>query len=323
MSSVVWPVLGVLAVLWLLIQFKTSRSDGDMVRTHPFRRIMFYIMRNRNESIVYFDQKVDARPLLAYLEQARPKLDANITHCIVAAGEVGLAANPRLNRFVVGKRLYQRRGRFLSFSMKRRSLQAEGVHREKLATVKLESSKPRTFAEFVREVNAEITVNRSGEKTYSDKEFALFDALPRPVFEVATALVRWLDYNNLLPGFFIEGDPLYTSMFIANLGSIGMDPGFHHLYEYGNCPLFCMVGKINEELRMEDGQVVSVPVLHLRYSYDERIDDGLTGRNGIRAMVRVLADPARWLGCIEDDGSDTQHLWPREDWATDGFRVWD
>jgi len=323
MPSAVWITLGVLVVLWLLAQLKTSRPDADAVRTHPFRRIMFFIMRNRNESIVYFDEKIDARPLLAYLDKARPKLDANITHCIVAAGEIGLAANPRLNRFVAGKRLYQRRGRFLSFSMKRRSLQADGVHKEKLATVKIESSKSRTFAEFVSEVNDQITVNRSGEKTYADKEFALFNALPRPVFEIATALVRWLDYNNLLPNFFIEGDPLYTSMFIANLGSIGMDPGFHHLYEYGNCPLFCMVGRIKDELRMEDGEVVAVPILHLRYSYDERIDDGLTGRNGIRAMSRVLADPVRWLGCIADDDSDVQPLWPREDWGTDGFRVWE
>jgi len=323
MPGGVWIAVGVMALVWLLIQFKTSRPDGDMVRTHPFRRIMFFIMRKRNESIVYFDEKVDARPLLAYLEQARPRFGANITHCVVAAGEIGLAANPRLNRFVIGKRLYQRRGRFLSFSMKRRSLTADGVHREKLATVKLESSQPRTFAEFVREVNGQINVNRSGEKTYADKEFALFNALPRPVFEVAAALLRFLDRNNLLPGFFIEGDPLYTSMFIANLGSLGMNPGFHHLYEYGNCPLFCMVGKINDELQMIDGEVVAVPTLHLRYSYDERIDDGLTGRNGIRAMVRVLQDPARWLGCIDDNGADVQHLWPREDWASDGFRVWD
>ena len=168
MSLGMWITIGLL-VLWLLTQLKTSRPDGDFVQTHPFRRIMFFIMTKRNESIVYFDEKIDARPLLAYLEQARPKLQANITHCVVAAGEIGLAANPRLNRFVVGKRLYQRRGRYLSFSMKRRSLSADGVHREKLATVKLESSKPRTFAEFVAEVNGQITENRSGKKTYADK----------------------------------------------------------------------------------------------------------------------------------------------------------
>ena len=60
-----------------------------------------------------------------------------------------------------------------------------------------------------------------------------------------------------------------------------------------------------------------------RRAHDERIDDGLTGRNGIRAMARVLADPERWLGCIADDGSDTKPLWPQENWASDGFRVWD
>ena len=322
MSLWFWIFVG-LVVVWMLLQFKTSRPDGDLVRTHPFRRIMFFIMTKRNESIVFFDEKIDARPLLAYLEQARPKLQANITHCVVAAGEIGLAANPRLNRFVVGKRLYQRRGRFLSFSMKRRSLSADGVHKEKLATVKLESSKARTFADFVTEVNGQITENRSGKKTYADKEFALFNALPRPVFEVAAAFLGWADRHNLLPGAFIENDPLYTSMFIANLGSLGMNPGFHHLYEYGSASLFAMVGKINPELRMEDGKVVEVPTLHLRYSYDERIDDGLTGRNGIRAMARVLADPARWLGCIEEDGSDNRPLWPRDDWASDGFQVWD
>lgn len=322
MGAGAWIMVGA-AAAWLLLQLKTGRPDGDLVRTHPFRRIMFYIMRKRNESVVFFDEKIDARPLLAYLDKARPTLGANITHCVVAAGEIGLAANPRLNRFVSGKRLYQRRGRHLTFSMKRRSLTADGVHREKLATVKMETSKPRTFAELVREINAEITVNRSGEKTYADKEFALFAALPRPVFEAAAALLRFLDRNNVLPGFFIETDPLYTSMFVANLGSIGMDPGFHHLYEYGNCPLFCMVGRVKDELRLEDGVVVAVPTLHLRYSYDERIEDGLSGRNGIRAMVRVLQDPERWLGCVADDGADTRHLWPRDDWASEGFRVWD
>lgn len=319
-----WWMAGVALVVWLLAHAKTSRPDGDMVRTHPMRRIMFYIMNGRNQSIVYFDEKIDARPLLAYLDKARPKLGANITHCVVAAGEIGLAANPRLNRFVVGKRLYQRRGRHLSFSMKRSKLTASGAHREKLATVKLQSSEPRTFAELVKEINGHVKVNRSGEKTYADKEFALFDKLPRPVFELAVKLLTTLDRFNLLPGFFIETDPLYTSMYIANLGSLGMDPGFHHLYEYGNCPLFCMVGQIKHELRMNDaGDIENVPLLHVRYSYDERIDDGMAGRNGIRAMMRVLSEPERWLGGLEDDGSDTQLLWPREDWATDGFRVYD
>ena len=324
MGSGLWITLAVVGLLWLAIQFKTGRPDGTLLRPHPIRRIMFYVMKGRNESVVYFDQKVDARNLLAYIEKARPALGANITHCVVAAADIGLAATPRLNRFVAGKRLYQRKGRALTFSMKRKSLRTDGVHKEKLATVKVHTHAPRTFAELVREINQKIGVNRSGKKTYEDKEFSLFEMLPRPLMELATVLVFWLDRNNLLPGFFIESDGMFTSMFIANLGSLGMDPAYHHLYEYGNCPLFCMVGQVKPELSLgEDGELQSIPMLHLRYSFDERIEDGLNARYGIDAMCRVLADPARWLGCIEEDGADTHHLWPQEGWETDGFRVID
>ena len=38
-------------------------------------------------------------------------------------------------------------------------------------------------------------------------------------------------------------------------------------------------------------------------------------------MCRVLSDPARWLGSVAEDGSDTHHLWPRDDWETDGFGI--
>ena len=317
MPTGVWITLGVLAALWLLAQFKTSRADGQMVRTHPFRRIMFFIMRKRNESIVYFDEKVDARPLLAYLEQARPKLNANITHCVVAAGEIGLAANPRLNRFVVGRRLYQRKGRFLSFSMKRRSLSAEGVHKEKLATVKLETSKPRTFRQLCEEINESITVNRSGKKTYADKEFQLFDVLPRPLLSFFAKALMKLDYYGLVPGSFIKNDPLYTSMFVANLGSIGMDSTFHHLFEYGTCHIFLAIGRVKEHVELRDGVPVAVPRIHLRYTYDERADDGINCRHGFTAMTRVLEDPRRWLGCLADDGSDARPFWPRDDWASE------
>ncbi len=45
-------------------------------------------------------------------------------------------------------------------------------------------------------------------------------------------------------------------------------------------------------------------MLHIRFTYDERIDDGLNARFGIESVRRVLANPARYFGCIRDDGSD-------------------
>ena len=70
-------------------------------------------------------------------------------------------------------------------------------------------------------------------KLMPTKRSAMSDLLPRPVLLVAVKLFRLLDYYNLLPGFFIEGDALYASAIVINLGSLQMAPGYHHLYRVG------------------------------------------------------------------------------------------
>lgn len=314
--TVVLIILGVLFVLWLLAELKTSRPDGTFIKINPARRLMFYIMPTRTESVVYFDAYADARPLLAYLKKAK-SFGANMTHAIVAAGEVGVATNPRMNRFVAGKRLYARKTREITFSMKRKRVSDSSGHEARLATVKMETSKSRTFKELCTDINDKINENRSGKKTYADKEFQLFDLLPRSLLSFAAGALQKLDYYNLMPGSFIKNDPLYTSMFIANLGSIKMGPGFHHLFEYGSCHIFLMVGEVAEVLEMQDGKVVSVPRIHLRYTYDERAEDAINCRHGMASMIRVIEDPERWLGCVAEDGSDVQPIWPRDDWETE------
>ena len=294
--------------LWILLESKTSRSDGKLVRTHPYRRMMHFIMPSRGASVVYYESLVPAEPLLAYLERARPRLGADITHCVVAAGSVTLGENPRLNRFVTGFRLYQRHGRWVTFSMKRVARDAEA----KLSAVKMMMRDGETFAQLCARVNGDIDTERSGKKTAADKEFDLFSPLPRPVLRVAVPLFKLLDYYNLLPAFFIRDDAMFTGLFAANLGSIGMGAGYHHLYEWGNCPFFVMVGQIEERAVVVDGQVVARRFIPLRFTYDERVDDGLTGSKGIETLARVLTEPERYLGCLAEDGSDTRPLWPRE-----------
>ena len=81
-------MLGLLLIititLWILAHLKTSRSDGFLLTNlHPFRRLMSYIMPTRNESVVYFDQYINADNLLSYLEEAKKKFNVDITHCLV------------------------------------------------------------------------------------------------------------------------------------------------------------------------------------------------------------------------------------------------
>jgi len=281
-----------------------ERPDGRMLKTHPYRRLMAHVMQTRNESVVYFDTFARADNLVRYLAEANKQFHVDVTHCLIAACAVALAENPKMNRFVSGRRLYERKGRFITFSMKRQKLGRDA----KLAAVKLELPDGETFRGLCDRMNAEVKVERSDKKTAADKEFELFDRLPRAVLDVAVTAFKKLDHWNILPRDFIAGDGMYTSIFVANLGSLGMGAGYHHLYEWGNCPLFMMVGQIERRALVVGDEVVPTDVIPIRWSYDERIDDGLNARFGIDTCNRVLENPFEMLGCLKEDGSDAYAL---------------
>lgn len=281
-----------LLVLWFLLELKTSRSDGVLVKDlHPYRKIMQFVMPTRTESVVFFDVNIKAEKLLTFIEKAKAGHEATLIHVIVAALNRGLEQNPHINRFVMGRRVYQRKGRFITFSAKRK----KGEASSKLAMIKMETKDQESFSNLTTRINEKLNVERSDARTYADKEYAMFNLLPRPVLWLAVKLFLLLDYYNLLPAFFIEGDALYVSAVVTNLGSLKMGPGYHHLYEWGNCPLFVMVGEVEERVCVIDGKIKSEKILPVRLSYDDRIEDGLTARKCIDDVVAIMEDPEEYF----------------------------
>jgi hypothetical protein len=297
--------LMVIVIVVVAAHFKTSRADGIFVRkVHPYRRLMWFIMPTRNECVVYFEDKIRAEKLVAYLAAAKEKMGCDVTHAYVAALNVAIAENPTMDQFVIGRRIYKRRERSITFSMKRQRM-GKGA---KLAVVRMAMKNEDTFAQLAERMNASIGHERSGKKTHADKEYQLFDLLPRSALRAFVWLFRALDYVNLLPHAFTKEDALYTSAVVANLGSLGMNPGFHHLYEWGTSSVFAMVGKIQAEPVVEDGEIVVGQVLTVRYSYDERIDDGLGTKAAILRVNEILSDPETHLGCLGPDPATHQPM---------------
>jgi len=301
----VWITIGVLFALWVAMNLKTSRPDGTLLKTHPFRDMLFYLMPTRNEAYVLFDDYVDADKLLDYMAQAKEKgMRVDVTTCVVAAVAIGLDEAPKMNRFVVGRRLYERNHRKITFSMLRKKKNKKA----KIAAVHQKIPQDWDFSNLVEAVEGKINVERSDKVTYTDKELNIFLKIPRPFLNAGVKLLRWLDYHNLLPASFIDNDPMFTSVFIANLGSLGMAAGYHHLFEWGTCPLFLMVGKLEDRVVAVDGQPVVKKQLHIRFTYEERIDDGLNANAGIVAVRKALENPFVAFGCLNEDGSDKRKL---------------
>ena len=108
--------------------------------------------------------------------------------------------------------------------------------------------------------------------------------LPPVVVHFLMNLLRALDYFGLMPRAMIEPDPLFTSVFIANLGSIGYPAGFHHLWEYGTCSLFGVMGKIEPG---EQGR----RKMTVAWTYDERIEDGLYSYHTLEGIRERVESP--------------------------------
>ena len=88
-------------------------------------------------------------------------------------------------------------------------------------------------------------------------------------------LVRTLDYWGLLPRFLLELSPFHGSVFFTSMGSLGIPPIYHHLYDFGNLPVFGAFGCKRRALEvMEDGSVVQKKYLDVKFTLDERIVDG-------------------------------------------------
>lgn len=291
-ATILLIAIGSWFAIWLILNMPRRRPDGDLVtKIHPYRKMIPYMWEGGDASVVYYDDYVKADALLDFIKRSRENSHVDMIHCLVAAVAKGLQENPKMNQFIAGNRLYVRNHAAITFSMKRQKMNKEA----KLSAVKMFFEPGESFEELCERINGNITVERSEKETYTDKELGIMTRLPRPVLRFCIKFVKWVDYYSLLPWGFIKNDAFYSSVFIANLGSLGMRAAYHHLYDYGNCPLFLMVGRVEDRPVVVDGKVVPQKTLHLRYSYDERIDDGLTSKYGMQTVREVLEDPDTFL----------------------------
>ena len=264
------------------------RSDGTLVRNLPkLRRFMPFVSPTRTESAFYYSHEIEVDAALRFLEeQNRSRPDGRqitLFHLYLRSIGLGVHDNPELNRFTSGGRMYQRNGVFLTFSAMREL--KKGSH---LITVKRAFPTGETLHGMVDRVLDSLVSRRSGSKTQADKEIDFALLLPTPLIRIGMKFLRWADSLGVLPKSMIDDDPLFTSLFVANMGSLGMESGFHHLWEYGTCSGFCVMGRIRTR---PDGSRYVV----CNYTWDERVADGLVTSFALAAFKEGVENPEKLL----------------------------
>ena len=234
-----------------------DRPDGKYIKDITgIQALMMNIYPNRTDSEVYLSDKIDATELMKYLEKKNaehPDYKTTLFHCALTALTRMVKERPCLNRFIQGRRMYQRYEISLSFVAKR--LFKDGAEE---ALMVLTPSDEDTLDSISRQIVGDVTQMRKNpaKKTGSDAVIDNLAKLPRPLLMLVSKLIRILDFWGHLPHFVWETDVNYSTILASNLGSIKCPSVYHHLNNYGTNSIMVTIGTLHkEQVLMPDGSV--------------------------------------------------------------------
>jgi hypothetical protein len=270
-----------------------DRYDGRRLRSlNPFYQIMPYIMRTRSDAQDYFEERINIGPVEEWLRAAHAGGRAHIgfLHIFMAALVRTISQKPKLNRFVAGQRIYARNEILISLALKKK-LQEDSPE----TTVKLAFKPTDTIYDVAATINAAVDANKELEqKNETDKTARLFMLAPGFLVRFIFWLVRALDHHGKLPKALYRASPFHASAFVTDLGSLGIRPIYHHIYDLGTVSLFLAFGKKERDRETDrKGGVADRKFISLKIVNDERICDGHYYASAFKYMLSLMKDPVQ------------------------------
>ena len=270
-----------------------DRSDGRRIRTlSPMAQITMYFQWERNICSNFFEDSFEITHIDRYIRQKRREglTDFGITHVLLAAYVRGLAKYPQLNRFISGQKVFSR-GDDIQYCMvikKEMSVDSPDT------SIKVHLNPRDTAEDVYHKLNAAIDKVKATQELDSnlDNLIQYFNLIPGLLLKFVVWLLKFLDYFGLLPKFLMELSPFHGSLFFTSMGSLGIPPIYHHLYDFGNLPVFGAFGCKRRAVEVqEDGTVVQRKYIDVRFVLDERICDGYYYATFFKHYRRLLAHP--------------------------------
>ena len=270
-----------------------DRRDGWWVRDVPgLTTIMMHIMDKRTDAEVFMNDSFDVTELLRYCEEknaGHPDYKTTLFHCLLMAVARMVRERPKMNRFIQGRRLYERYDISLAFVAKRRFTD----HAEE-SLMFFTPTDEDTLDSFSYRVAGQVHETRKSEHSTGgiDATVDAFAKIPRLLLMFVIHLIRRLDFWGKNPKALTDGDPNYASVFLTNLGSIRGPAVYHHLNNYGTNSMMIAIGTIRKEERiMPDGSKQLRDVVDIGATLDERIADGFYFVRSLKLVKHICAHP--------------------------------
>ena len=267
-----------------------DRYDGKLLRkVDPFYKIIPYIMKTRVDSQVFFDDKIILEKTEKYIQDKRAQnINVSFLHIVIAAMVRTMALKPRLNRFVSGRKIYARNGIFVSLAVKR-DMSEDSPE----TTIKMEFEPTDTIFDVMEKMNKAINENKQTNATNdADKTAKLIMMCPGFLVRFLVGFLNWLDHRGKMPKVLNRVSPFHTSVFVTDLGSLGVQPVYHHIYEFGTTSIFVAFGIKNKERIIDrNHNIVEQKYVNVKIVVDERICDGYYYAKAFRIFRRYVENP--------------------------------
>ena len=271
-----------------------DRKDGVLLRDlDSMHFITPLLYPNRCDNEAYVSQRVELTQLDEYIASknaAQPEVPYTMFHAIVAATMRAITLRPKMNRFIANKNMYLRNELTASFVVKK---QFKDSGAEALAF--LHTAPEDTMDTLHDKIAAQILSGRSEKADASTESMDLFNKMPRFLSKFLVAIVRRLDVHGWVPRSLIASDPYYSTVVFSNVGSIGLQSGYHHLTNWGTNSIFMLIGKADvTPVYQPDGSFRMVRTVDLGLTVDERLADGYYYSKTVR-LLRFLVDNPEYL----------------------------
>lgn len=196
---------------------------------------------------------------------------------------------PGLNRFLAGQKVYTH-GDDIQYCM---TIKKEMTADSPDTIVKVHLNPHDTADDVYRKLQSAVeNVKNTPLDSSFDNTAGALTLIPGVFLKFTVWLLKTLDYFGMLPKFLLEVSPFHGSLFFTSMGSLGIPPIYHHLYDFGNLPVFGAFGMKRRAVEVqEDGSVVEKKYVDIKFTMDERIVDGFYYAAFFKHYRRILAHP--------------------------------
>ena len=271
-----------------------DRKDGRLLRSiEPIAIFSLYIMNTRNDANNSVSDSVDLSAIEKYVHQKRKEgfEGFNAMYVLAAAYVRVVSQKPGINRFINGHRIYARNNIEVSMMVKK------SIALNAPETMFKFFFKPEyTVNEVYKDMHEKITAYQNAPDAEENDDLAgflnLVTKFPRFLLRFVMKLLYWLDYHGWIPLSLLELSPFHGSLVLSSMGSLGVPSVFHHLYNFGNVPMFITFSTNRHENELKpDGSIINRHFLDYNITMDDRICDGHYYSAALHDFRKYLKNP--------------------------------